>query len=87
MRGAVKALPPEHLRAIDLSYCLGPTHAGIVDFSGLSRGMVKSRLRLGLKKVSDRPDAPSMGFPVGESTDLQSGAFPRRRGSLGKGVR
>ena len=64
MRGAVKALPPEHLRVIDLSYRLGPTHAEIVDFSGLSLGMVKSRLRLGLKKVRDHPDAHSMGVPV-----------------------
>ena len=64
VRGAVKVLPPEHLRVIDLSYCLGPTHAEIVDFSGLSRGMVKSRLRLGLKKVRDRANAPSMGVPV-----------------------
>ena len=53
VREALKALPPEQLEVLEMSYFRGYTHAEISDLLGLSLGTVKSRVRLGLKKVRD----------------------------------
>ena len=50
---ALKALPPEQREVLEMSYFSGYTHAEISDLLGLSLGTVKSRLRLGLKKIRD----------------------------------
>lgn len=53
VREALETLPPAQLEVIRLSYFSGYTHAEISDLLGLSLGTVKSRLRLGLKKVRE----------------------------------
>jgi RNA polymerase sigma-70 factor, ECF subfamily len=53
VREALKTLPPTQLEVIELSYFSGYTHAEISALLGLSLGTVKSRLRLGLKKIKD----------------------------------
>jgi DNA-directed RNA polymerase specialized sigma24 family protein len=44
-------------------YFSGHTRAEVADLSGPSLGAVKSRVRLGLKKVGASPDARGMGGP------------------------
>ena len=53
VREALKALPPEQLEVLEMSYFSGYTHAEIAELLGLSLGTVKSRLRLGSKKIRD----------------------------------
>ena len=53
VREALKALPPEQLEVLEMSYFSGYTHAEIAQRLGLSLGTEKSRLRLGLKKVRE----------------------------------
>jgi RNA polymerase sigma-70 factor, ECF subfamily len=53
VREAFKTLPPAQLEVIELSYFSGYTHAEISALLGLSLGTVKSRLRLGMKKIKD----------------------------------
>lgn len=50
---AVASLPAEQRRAIELAYFQGLTHQEIADSTGIPLGTVKSRLRLGLRKLHD----------------------------------
>lgn len=52
VRLAVSNLPSEQRRLIELSFFDGLTHAEIADREQQSLGTVKSRIRLGLKKLS-----------------------------------
>lgn len=52
VRAAMSGLPDEQRRPIELSYFQGLTHAEIADKEHASLGTVKSRIRLGLKKLS-----------------------------------
>lgn len=52
VRAAMSGLPDEQRRPIELSFFQGLTHAEIANKEDASLGTVKSRIRLGLKKLS-----------------------------------
>ena len=51
VREALKSLPAEQLRVLELAYCGGYKHVEIAELLGLPLGTVKGRMRLGLKKM------------------------------------
>jgi RNA polymerase sigma-70 factor, ECF subfamily len=51
VRGALKVLPADQLRVIELSYFGGMTHSEIAQMLGMPLGTVKGRMRLGLEKI------------------------------------
>ena len=51
VREALKTLPPEQLKILELAYFSGYTHVEIAGLLGLPLGTVKGRMRLGLKKM------------------------------------
>ncbi len=51
VRAAVETLPEEQRSAIELAFFEGLTHQEIADRTGLPLGTIKSRLRLGLRKL------------------------------------
>jgi RNA polymerase sigma-70 factor (ECF subfamily) len=53
VREALKTLPPEQLKVLELAYFSGYTHVEIAELLSLPLGTVKGRMRLGLKKVKD----------------------------------
>lgn len=53
LREALKTLPPEQLRPLELAYMQEYTHTEIARLSGLPVGTVKGRIRLGLKKIRE----------------------------------
>ncbi|HEX3722284.1 MAG TPA: sigma-70 family RNA polymerase sigma factor [Nitrolancea sp.] len=53
VRAALSSLPEEQRRAIDLAYFEGLTHQEIAERTGTPLGTIKSRLRLGLRKLHD----------------------------------
>ncbi|HEX7101034.1 MAG TPA: sigma-70 family RNA polymerase sigma factor [Nitrolancea sp.] len=53
VRAALKSLPEEQRRAIDLAYFEGLTQQEIAERTGAPLGTVKSRMRLGLRKLHD----------------------------------
>jgi RNA polymerase sigma-70 factor, ECF subfamily len=55
VREALKTLPEEQLKTIELAYFSGYTHAEIAELLGLPLGTVKGRVRLGLKKMRGSP--------------------------------
>lgn len=55
VRKALKTLPEEQLKTIELAYFSGYTHAEIAELLGLPLGTVKGRVRLGLKKMRGSP--------------------------------
>ena len=46
-------LPAEQLKVLELGYFSGYTHVEIAELLGLPLGTVKSRMRLGLKKLRE----------------------------------
>ena len=48
---AMKALPPEQSKIVELAYLCGYTHVEIAGLLNMPLGTVKGRLRLGLKKI------------------------------------
>jgi RNA polymerase sigma-70 factor (ECF subfamily) len=60
VREALKTLPQEQLKIVELAYFSGYTHMEIAELLGLPLGTVKGRMRLGLKKVKDYFDAQGM---------------------------
>lgn len=52
VRAAMSELPDEQRRPIELSYFQGFSHAEIANEENASLGTVKSRIRLGIKKLS-----------------------------------
>lgn len=52
VRAAVKSLPEEQRRAIEMAFFDGLTHREIAQRDGLPLGTVKGRLRLGLRRLS-----------------------------------
>ncbi len=71
VRAAMTRLPPEQRRAIELAYFSGLTQVEIADVTGDPLGTVKTRIRLGMRKLretlaefmdSDRP--PNAGRPA-----------------------
>ncbi|MBA2346102.1 MAG: sigma-70 family RNA polymerase sigma factor [Rubrobacter sp.] len=63
VREALKTLPAEQLKILELAYFSGYTHVEIAGLLGLPLGTVKGRLRLGLKKVKDYFDSRDMSVP------------------------
>ena len=51
VREALRGLPPEQLKVLELAYFSGYTHQEIAELLGLPLGTVKGRMRLGLKKI------------------------------------
>jgi RNA polymerase sigma-70 factor (ECF subfamily) len=53
VRKALKTLPPEQRKILELAYFSGYTHVEIAELLELPLGTVKGRMRLGLKKIRD----------------------------------
>jgi RNA polymerase sigma-70 factor, ECF subfamily len=60
VREALNILPPEQLKTLELAYFSGYTHVEIAELLGVPLGTVKSRMRLGLKKIRDYFDHPKL---------------------------
>src|ERR671932_1881777 len=63
VREALKTLPSEQLKILELAYFSGYTHVEIAEFLDLPLGTVKGRMRLGLKKLRDYFDSQDMAGP------------------------
>ena len=63
VREALKTLPAEQLKILELAYFSGYTHAEIAGLLDLPLGTVKGRMRLGLKKVKGFFDSRDMAVP------------------------
>ena len=63
VREALRALPPEQLKVLELAYFSGYTHTEIANLLGLPLGTVKGRMRLGLKKIREYFDSHGMVVP------------------------
>lgn len=63
IRAALKTLPPEQLKILELAYYSGYTHAEIAELLDLPLGTVKGRMRLGLKKVKTFFEGQGMAVP------------------------
>ena len=64
VREALKTLPEEQLKILELAYFSGYTHVEIAELLGLPLGTVKDRMRLGLKKIRDYFDSQDMVMPT-----------------------
>jgi RNA polymerase sigma-70 factor (ECF subfamily) len=64
VREALRTLPSEQLKVLELAYFSGYTHVEIAEFLDLPLGTVKSRMRLGLKKIKDYFDSQDMAVPT-----------------------
>ena len=51
LRFAVQDLPPEQARVIELAYFRGMSHSQIAEYEDIPLGTVKTRIRLGMKKL------------------------------------
>ena len=60
MREALKMLPQEQLRILELAYFSGYTHVEIAERLSLPLGTVKGRMRLGLEKLRNHPELREM---------------------------
>ena len=63
VREALKTLPPEQLKVLELAYFSGYTHVEIAELLGLPLGTVKGRMRLGLKKIKDYFESQGTAVP------------------------
>lgn len=63
VREALKSLPPEQLKILELAYFSGYTHVEIAELLSLPLGTVKGRMRLGLKKIRDYFDSRDVAVP------------------------
>jgi RNA polymerase sigma-70 factor (ECF subfamily) len=61
---ALKTLPEEQLKILELAYYSGYTHAEIAEMLDLPLGTVKGRMRLGMKKIKSFFDAQGMAVPL-----------------------
>jgi RNA polymerase sigma-70 factor (ECF subfamily) len=60
VREALKTLPPEQVKILELAYFSGYTHIQIAELLDLPLGTVKGRMRLGLKKIKAYFDSNDM---------------------------
>ncbi len=63
VRAAMRTLPPEQLKILELAYFSGYTHVEIAQMLNLPLGTVKGRMRLGLKKMRAFFDSRDMAVP------------------------
>ena len=63
VREALKVLPAEQLRVLELAYFSGYTHTEIAELLDVPLGTVKGRMRLGLKKIRAYFDARGTAVP------------------------
>ncbi len=63
VREALKTLPPEQLKILELAYFSGYTHVEIAGLLDLPLGTVKGRMRLGLKKMRDYFGSRGLAVP------------------------
>lgn len=63
VREALRMLPPEQLKVLELAYFSGYTHTEIAKLLELPLGTVKGRMRLGLKKIREYFDSRGMAVP------------------------
>jgi RNA polymerase sigma-70 factor, ECF subfamily len=63
VREALKGLPEEQLKVLELAYFSGYTHVEIAGLLDLPLGTVKGRMRLGLKKIKDYFASQDMVVP------------------------
>jgi RNA polymerase sigma-70 factor (ECF subfamily) len=64
VREALKTLPEEQLKILELAYFSGYTHVEIAELLGLPLGTVKGRMRLGLNKMKDYFDSQDIVVPT-----------------------
>ena len=63
VREALRGLPPEQLKVLELAYFSGYTHKEIAELLGVPLGTVKGRMRLGLQKIREYFDSRGMAVP------------------------
>ncbi len=63
VRDALKTLPSEQLKILELAYFSGYTHVEIAELMDLPLGTVKGRMRLGLKKIKSYFESRNMAVP------------------------
>ena len=63
IREALRELPPEQLKVLELAYFSGYTHREIAELLDLPLGTVKGHMRLGLKKIREYFDSRGMAVP------------------------
>ncbi len=63
VREALSTLPEEQLKILELAYFSGYTHVEIAELLDVPLGTVKSRMRLGLKKMRDYLGSQGMAVP------------------------
>lgn len=63
VREALRTLPEEQLKILELAYFSGYTHVEIAEMLDLPLGTVKGRMRLGLKKVKSYFESRDMTVP------------------------
>jgi RNA polymerase sigma-70 factor, ECF subfamily len=63
VREALRTLPREQLKILELAYFSGYTHVEIAELLRLPLGTVKGRMRLGLKKIRDYFDGLQLPCP------------------------
>jgi RNA polymerase sigma-70 factor, ECF subfamily len=64
VREALKTLPEEQLKILELAYFSGYTHVEIAELLDVPLGTVKSRMRLGLKKMKEYFASQDMAVPT-----------------------
>ncbi len=63
VREALRVLPSEQLKVLELAYFSGYTHAEIAQLLDLPLGTVKGRMRLGLKKIREYFESRGTAMP------------------------
>ncbi len=64
VREALKTLPEEQLKVLELAYFSGYTHVEIAEMLDVPLGTVKGRMRLGLKRIKDHFGSQGMAVPT-----------------------
>ena len=70
VREALRGLPPEQLKVLELAYFSGYTHKEIAELIDVPLGTIKGRMRLGLKKIREYFE-PRGGVEDGATSELQ----------------
>lgn len=63
VQAALRSLPTEQLKILELAYYSGYTHVEIAEMLDLPLGTVKGRMRLGMKKIKEFFDSQGMAVP------------------------